>query len=121
MSHYKDAIEIIKEMVPFADVSVKLTDSQIIFNNLNEKVSCVSNFLFLVAKYHIYRRRCIGNLPYTYAYKNEVYFYRNVEKYNVAVKNKVGKHNYKWHGIKERPNLDSCTSDQFISDYITEM
>ena len=69
---YQDIINIIKETVPFSELHQIHMAKNVIRNYIHPNSKPIENFLFLVAKYHVYRKRCAGLLPNPAIFKSKV-------------------------------------------------
>ena len=112
---------IINEIVPFAPTRFLPTVKECMFNVITEDASQVTNLLFLVAKYHVYRMRCAQKLPSVSMFKKEILLIRDIEKYNARVNNKMEKHFKKWYNINLSPDVEEIVPDEVIRDYIDKM
>ena len=54
-------INLIHDMFCFTNIANMPTDSEIIFNEINTGAKCISNFVCILAKYHVYKTRCTGD------------------------------------------------------------
>ena len=88
---------------------------------MQDNPSNVTNLLFLVAKYHIYRMTCLFNQPNIRIYKEGVPFMRDIEKYNATKSGMLHKHYKKWYNSNINASVDQAISDNFIRDYIDQM
>ena len=52
---------------------------QVIFNEVHEKPNVITNLLFLVAKYYMYRMRCAMKLQNVNAFKCEINIMKQIE------------------------------------------
>ena len=107
-------------MVPQCKIGDFLSLKEVIFNNITPNARNLEYLFFLVAKYHVYRKRCSGLLPNIQAYKNEVYLMRNIENYNAVRNDKIDKHNQIWYNVQTGTRLD-VIADDIISDYVDNM
>ena len=95
-------------------VEINLTDQAIIFNTIVDKVNHIANFICLVMKHFIYKKRCLMQkldfVSFLASIKNIEY----VEKY-IAVKNdNLQKHYKKWYPKQECENM---SIDEYIRDH----
>ena len=81
----------------------------------------MTNLLFLVAKYHIYRMTCLFNQPNIRIYKQEILFMHNIEKNNSTKSGMLHEHYNKWYNININASVHQAISDNFIPDYIDQM
>ena len=93
---------------------------QIIFNEITENPKCVSNFLLLAARFHMFRSRCHEVKPCLQVYKKEIHVFRNIERYNVC-NSRIDNNLSKWYNVNTSPDDDAVITDQYINDYLNGM
>ena len=94
----------INTLLPFIHLDDLMSARKIFFNKIIDNPSSVVNLPYLVAKYHVHRKRCAGLLPNIKAYQQEVILMRNIEKYNAKKSQKLDKHILKWYNVKLSPD-----------------
>ena len=78
------------------NISTNSTD--IMFNTVCKRKACVCNFLILVAKQYVYKKRCTKELPNVTELTNLWYHLEGMEKYVAICNNQYVKHLAKWQG-----------------------
>ena len=110
----------IKEIIPWYPLQERYEPIENILNKIDNDERHVINFIFLAAKFHIYRSRCARNKPSIVTFKREIENYRNTEKYNVTKNNTIEKHMRKWHNVRIARS-DYVIRYQVFNDYIDNM
>ena len=88
---YTEVTTVIEQLVPQAQIQMPSV-SEVIFNEIHPNANGIEYLLFLVAKYHIFWKRCAGVIPNIREYKNEIELIRDIGKYNAVKNNKLDKH-----------------------------
>ena len=94
---YKLVVQFINEEMEFVTISENVSKEQVLFNTKVDRPTNVANFIFLVLKYHIYVCRYLKENPNVWKFKNAIFTFRNIEKYNTIQTNSIAKHLKKWY------------------------
>ena len=77
----------------------------IIFNQFVDDAKNIKNFVCLLLKQYIYRKRCYSQLPNFYEFKSMVLETRSVEFYIAKKNNQERKHFLKWSPVDQSDQL----------------
>ena len=78
------------------DVVFNFNKENVLLNNVIDNICHVVNFLCLILKQYIYRKRCLNQKLCAPELIRTIYSVRNMEKYIAIKNNKLGKHCKKW-------------------------
>ena len=99
-----------------SNIALSISIKNIILNSVCENNRFnVINFLCLVVKQYIYRQRCTKKPLNSSEMVRLFYTYKNSERYNAIVNNKLRLHERKWN-----PNIKWCDQPQDVDDCIKE-
>ena len=80
-------------------IDVDLTDYNIIVNKIQTPWDAIGNFIILATKFYIYRCKVQGCVPSVRLLVYELENWHNIEYYNAAQSNRMGKHIRKWNPV----------------------
>ena len=80
----------------FATVDLNISPKTVMFNKITEKSTHVLNFICLLFKQYIYRKRCENKELKAREIKLQILSMQNLELYIAKSNNNVSKHNRKW-------------------------
>ena len=100
----------------FSNETFSLQKSQLLLNCVHPNPGHVFNFICLVTKQYLYRKRCQKDLPNVNELNGVILSYENVEKYNAIKNNMLVKHQKKWHPGRI---VEEITVEEFSKSYLT--
>ena len=81
----------------FTNQQIQFNYCEIMFNSLVDNRKHIANFVCLAAKQFIYRQRCLNGSLNINLFKEQIYLYKNSEKYYAMQAGLLSKHNAKWN------------------------
>ena len=82
---------------------------------------CIANSICLLAKYYIFKTRCIKEALNEQAFRLETVQFKNIEKYNAIRDGKLERQEKKWHNIKIDQNSTGNVTDVYIAEYMNNL
>ena len=76
------------------------------FNSVSNNRECASNMVMLILKQYLYRKRCKKELPCPEELKAEIFWCKNIEKYDAIKSGKFVKYICKWK--ENRLSVEQC-------------
>ena len=100
-----------KLMKSFAGPDINFSIETVILNKIVDNAKSIKNYICLVLKQYLYRKRCYKQLPNFQEFKALVLETRNIEFYIAKKNNRVAKHFKKWYN--ENHNFSSYFESNF--------
>ena len=111
-------------MDQFSEEQIDFDVDTVICNKLVNNPGHIKNFLCLVTKQYIYRKRCLKQPLNFYELKKEIYQLQNTEKYITVKNSMIHRHLKKWYSHKNQeasPPHPGANIDKFIQQYIVSL
>ena len=113
-------VNLIEEIIPFARIDATKDNGKIIFNEIVPDARNVVNLIFLLAKYDVYKTRCMGEKLNIVTLNSEAIPVRRIERYYAAQQDSLTNQNRKWYNINIGETSTNIISDDNTYDYIGE-
>ena len=124
---YCEKVQIIWKQVEtfvkrFTSVKLNTSPKAIICNSVHSKPTHIVNFVCLIVKQYIYRKKCQKDRLDIRELKASILQQENIEKYIAQKHGKLGKHIAKWYpcDYKERRN-NNVELYEYVDQYIQSM
>ena len=117
---YEQVIQFTDWFVESSSFRRASNNAAIIFNEIEENAKNVTNFIFLMAKYHVYSCKHTKRELDIHIFQAIVEKVPNIERYNAVKDNKMAQHLRKWHNVSEFSGND-VINDEYISDYLNNI
>ena len=104
-------------MLQISEQPINFTEETVIFNKLIANPANVKNFICLVVKQYIYRKRCFKEYPEVHEIINQIRNIESIEKCNARKNNNIVKHTKKWKDYRDH----AISQNNFVNQFIINM
>ena len=80
----------------YASQSININLENVMLNRIHPNIAHVTNFICLVIKQYLYRKKCENAMLRLFELKNKITLLKNTEKFIAIKNNNMGKHTLKW-------------------------